>query len=154
MTIYQIDEAILGCIDPETGEVNADMLGELMMKRDQKIENIACWIKNLTSDARELKEEKKALEERIKAKDNRAESLKKYLEGILEGQKFETPKCAVSFRKSQSVNISDLSAIPLKFLRVKPAEAEADKMAIKAVIKNGETVSGAELVDKLSMTIK
>lgn len=152
MTIYQIDEAILGCIDPETGEVNEDMLGELMIQREQKVENIACWIKNLTSDAKALKEEKKALEERIKAKENRAESLKKYLENILEGQKFETSKCAVSFRKSQSVNISDLSATPTEFLRFKPAEA--DKTEIKKALKNGETVTGAELVDKLSMTIK
>ena len=152
MTIYQIDEAILGCIDPETGEVNAEKLGELMIQREQKIENIACWIKNLVSDAKALKDEKKALDERIKAKENRAESLKKYLESILKGQKFETTKCAVSFRKSQSVNISDLSAIPTNFLRIKPAEA--DKTAIKAAIKNGETVTGAELVDKLSMTIK
>ena len=152
MTIYQIDEAILGCIDPETGEVKADMLGELMIQREQKIENIACWIKNLVSDAKALKEEKKALDERIKAKENRAESLKKYLESILEGQKFETPKCAVSFRKSQSVNIIDLSAIPTEFLRIKPAEA--DKTEIKKALKNGKTVTGAELVDKLSMTIK
>ena len=152
MTIYQIDEAILGCIDPETGEVNAEKLGELMIQREQKVENIACWIKNLVSDAKALKEEKKALDERIKAKENRAESLKKYLESILEGQKFETTKCAVSFRKSQSVNISDLSAIPTKFLRVKPAEP--DKTEIKKALKNGETITGAELVDKLSMTIK
>lgn len=152
MTIYQIDEAILGCIDSETGEVNEDMLGELMIQREQKIENIACWIKNLISDAKALKDEKKALDERIKAKENRAESLKKYLESILEGQKFETPKCAVSFRKSQSVNISDLSAIPTEFLRIKPAEA--DKTEIKKALKNGKTVTGAELVDKLSMTIK
>ena len=152
MTIYQIDEAILGCIDPETGEVKADMLGELMIQREQKIENIACWIKNLVSDAKALKDEKKALDERIKAKENRAESLKKYLESILEGQKFETPKCAVSFRKTQSVNISDFTALPAEFLRFKPAEA--DKTAIKNAIKAGEPVSGAELVEKLSMAVK
>lgn len=152
MTIYQIDEAILGCIDPETGEVDAEKLGELTLQREQKVENIACWIKNLVSDAKALKDEKKALEERIKAKENRAESLKAFLESVLDGQRFETSKCAVSFRKTQSVNISDLSAIPADYLRFKPAEA--DKTAIKAAIKNGETVSGAELIEKLSMSIK
>lgn len=152
MTIYQIDEAILGCIDTETGEVDVEKLGELTLQREQKIENIACWIKNLISDAKALKDEKKALEERIKAKENRAESLKSYLENVLDGQRFETPKCAVAFRKTQSVNISDLSAIPTDYLRFKPAEA--DKAAIKAAIKNGETVSGAELIEKLSMSIK
>lgn len=152
MTIYQIDEAILGCIDTETGEVDAEKLGELTLQREQKIENIACWIKNLVSDAKALKDEKKALEERIKAKENRAESLKAYLENVLDGQRFETLKCAVSFRKTQSVNISDLSAIPTEFLRFKPAEA--DKAEIKKALKNGETITGAELIEKLSMSIK
>lgn len=152
MTIYQIDEAILGCIDPETGEVDAEKLGELTLQREQKVENIACWIKNLVSDAKALKDEKKTLEERIKAKENRAESLKAYLESVLDGQRFETAKCAVTFRKTQSVNISDLAAIPSEFLRFKPAEA--DKTAIKNAIKAGETVNGAELVEKMSMAVK
>lgn len=152
MTIFQIDEAILSCIDEETGEVDAEKLEELTLQREQKIENVACWIKNLTSDIKALKDEKKALDERIKAKENRAESLKKYLESILKGQKFETPKCAVSFRKTQSVNISDFTALPAEFLRFKPAEA--DKTAIKNAIKAGEPVSGAELVEKLSMAVK
>lgn len=152
MTIYQIDEAILGCIDPDTGEVDADKLEELTLQREQKVENIACWIKNLISDAKALKDEKKAIDDRIKAKESKAESLKRYLETVLDGQKFETPKCAITFRKTQSVNINDLAAIPSEFLRFKPAEA--DKTAIKNAIKAGETVSGAELVEKMSMAVK
>ena len=129
----EIEKAVLESIDPETGEVDADKLEELTLQREQKVENIACWIKNLVSDAKALKDEKKALEERIKAKESRAESLKAYLESVLDGQRFETSKCAVSFRKTQSVNISDLSAIPADYLRLKPAKA--DKTAIKAAIK-------------------
>lgn len=48
-TIYEINEQIMQCIDFETGEViDADKLDALQLEKDKKIENIACWIKNLT----------------------------------------------------------------------------------------------------------
>lgn len=57
MTLYEIDAAIMTAIahgtDPETGEINnLDELMSLQMERDQKIENIACLIKNLKDDVR------------------------------------------------------------------------------------------------------
>ena len=60
MTIYEINAAMLECIDPETGEVDAEQLEALNMLREQKIENAALWLKNLKSDVAELKAEKKA----------------------------------------------------------------------------------------------
>lgn len=152
MTIYEIDAAMLECIDPETGEVNAEQLEALNLLREQKIENAALWLKNLKSDVAELKEEKKAFEDRIKAKQNRIDGLTAYLLGVLDGQKFETPRCAISYRKSESVNVTDLSKIPTDYLRFAPAKP--DKTAIKAAIKAGESVDGAELVQKTSMQIK
>ena len=42
MKLYEIDEAILNCIDTETGEIiDADQLDKLTMERDTKIENVA-----------------------------------------------------------------------------------------------------------------
>ena len=59
MNLYEIDNEILSCVDMETGEVvDMDKLNNLQMERDQKIENIGCWIKNLLADAKALKEEK------------------------------------------------------------------------------------------------
>lgn len=62
MTLFEIDAAILTAIahgtDPETGEINnLDELMSLQMERDQKIENIACLVKNLKDDVRGLKAE-------------------------------------------------------------------------------------------------
>ena len=52
--LYQINEQILGCVDMETGEiVDMDKLQELQLEFDQKVEGIACWIKNLLSEARQ-----------------------------------------------------------------------------------------------------
>ena len=80
MNLYEIDNAILECVDMETGEiVDTEKLAALQMERDQKIENIGCWIKNLNADAKALKEEKDNLAARQKAVENKAASLKEYL---------------------------------------------------------------------------
>ena len=67
-TLYEIDNAIMECIDFETGEiVDFERLEELQMERERKLENVALWIKNLKSDADAIKAEKQVLDEREKA---------------------------------------------------------------------------------------
>jgi len=53
---------------------------------------------------------------------------------------------------TQSTEVIDISAVPDKFLIPQPSKP--DKTAIKAAIKAGENVSGAELRDNISMIIK
>ena len=104
MKLYEIDNAILDCIDLETGEViDIERLDALNMERDAKIENVACWIKDLRAEAEAIKAEKLALAERQKVAENKVESLKKWVAYALGGQKFITAKCAVSFRNTESV---------------------------------------------------
>ena len=111
-SLYDIDQDILACIDEETGEPDAEKLDALMMERNEKIENLACWHKDLLSEAAAIKAEEKALAERRQAKERRAESISRYLEKVLAGQKFETSRAVCSFRKSQKVEITDLDKIP------------------------------------------
>ena len=67
MTIYEINEEILNCIDLETGEIiDIDRLNDLQLERDAKIENVACWIKELKAEAEAIKAEKLVLAERQK----------------------------------------------------------------------------------------
>ena len=59
MTIYEIDQAIMNCVDVETGEIiDTEQLDKLQMERDAKLENVACWIKDLKAEAEALKNEK------------------------------------------------------------------------------------------------
>lgn len=153
MNLYRIDEEIMNCVDTETGEiVDCERLDALQMERNVKIENIACWIKNLRSDAEALKAEEQALAGRRKAAENKVDALKKYLSGYLAGQKFSTAKVAVSFRATSSVYITDLSVLPEQYLRYR--DPEPDKTAIKNGIKAGETVAGAEIIAGQSISIK
>lgn len=152
MKLYQINEAILACINPETGEADVEKLDELMLMREEKLENLALWVKDLKAEADAIKAEEKALAERRQAKERKAESIKKYLEKVLDGQKFETSRTVCSFRKSQKVEITNLDKIPDDYLRY--SAPTADKTAIKAAIKDGISVEGAELVDSVTMSIK
>lgn len=151
--LYEINEQILGCVDGETGEiVDIDRLQELQLTFDEKVEGIACWIKNLLSDAAAIKAEKDALEKRERAYKNKAESLKQYLYNALGGAKFKSPKAAISYRRSESVDVIDPMALPEEFLKY--AEPTVDKTKVKAAIKEGLQLPGVCLVEKQNIQIR
>ena len=153
MKLYEIDDAITKCVDEETGEIiDYEKLGELQIERETKIENVACWIKDLKAEAEALKAEKMAFAERQKVAENKAESLKKWLAYALDGKAFKSTRASVSFRKSQAVEITDIYKLDENYLRYK--EPEADKTAIKEALKAGKEVAGATLVENTSVIIK
>ena len=158
MTIYEIDQAILECVDIETGEIiDAEQLDKLQMERDTKLENVACWIKDLKAEAEALKNEKQALAERQKVAENKAESLKKWLAYALQGEKFKTTKCAISFRKTEAVEVTDegLNNLMKEHDELLTYKApEPNKTAIKQAIKDGLNVAGVQLVQNISTIIK
>lgn len=160
MNIYDIDKAILNCIDTETGEIlDFDAIDALQMERTAKIENVACWCKDLAASAKALKEEEAALHERRLAADAKADSLKKYLAYALNGEKFETAKARISYRNSEAVVIADEAAFVewaetsapdlLTYSAPKPS-----KTAIKDALKDGMEIAGAEIVKNQSLQIK
>lgn len=153
MTIYEINQAIMECVDLETGEIiDTEQLDKLTMEREAKLENVACWIKELKAEAEALKAEKMAFAKRQQVAENKMESLKKYLAYALDGQAFKTVRASVTFRKSQAVEIADIYKLDENYLRYK--EPEADKTAIKEALKAGKTVAGATLVENTSVIIK
>lgn len=158
MTIYEIDQAIMGCIDLETGEIiDTEQLDKLQMEREKKLENVACWIKDLKAEAEALKAEKQALAERQKVAENKAESLKKWLAYALQGEKFKTSKCAISFRKSEAVEVTDegLNNLMKEHDELLTYKApEPNKTAIKQALKDGLNVPGVQLVQNVSTIIK
>lgn len=153
-SLYEIDQAILECLDSETGEIiDPERLDNLFMERNQKIENVALWIKNLESDALAFKAEKDAFAYREKVASAKAERLKVWLAQALEGEKFSTSKCAVSFRRSTKLEVLDADCIP-KELMVETVSVKPDANAIKALLKEGLEVSGCRLVENLNTQIR
>ena len=157
MTLYEIDKAILDFefeIDEESGEIlNADELDELKIAREDKIEGISLWIKNLEAEKEAVKNEKNNFADREKRLGKKIESLKGYLTYALDGQKFSTPRVAVSFRKSESVHITDEYLIPDEY-KVFTVVKKPDKGVIKDALKKGKEIMGVELIEKRNVQIK
>ena len=156
MTLYELDKAIADfeLEVNEDGEVlNIDELDELQLAREQKIEGISLWVKNLEAEKDAVKHEKDNFADREKRLGKKIDSLKKYLTYALDGQKFSTPKVAVSFRKSESVLVKDKYLIPDNYMNLSVVR-EPNKTAIKNALKRGEEIMGVELLEKRNISIK
>ena len=161
MNLYQINEAIYSLVDPETGEIlDYEAFEALQMEKDQKLENVALWYKNLVAEAEAIKAEKNILADREKKCKEKAESLKKYLAQALAGTKFKTARVECSFRTSTKVEIKDEAAFikameeSQHFEYLKFKAPEINKTAITDAIKSGLTVEGAELVKNQNIQIR
>ena len=112
---------------------------------------------DLKAEAEALKNEKQALAERQKVAENKAESLKKWLAYALQGEEFKTPKCAISFRKSEAVEVTDegLNNLMKEHDELLTYKApEPNTTAIKQALKDGLNVAGVQLVQNTSTIIK
>lgn len=151
--LYEINQAIMDCVDEETGEIiDVEKLNDLQMQFDEKVENIACFIKNLLADAKAIKEEENSLASRRKSYENKADSLKKYLSDTLNGQKFKTAKVSISYRKSESVDIENMKDVPEEYLKI--AEPTVDKTSAKKAMKNGVEIPGLRLAESKNIQIR
>lgn len=162
MTLYELTEQIRilseqEWVDPDTGEILdedvANALNALTISRDEKIENIGLWIKDTLAEAEAIKEEKRKLEIRQRQKERLAESLKRYLDFVLAGQKFSSPRVAISFRNvvNGKTVIDDPTLIPMAFQKV---VTEPIKSEISKAIKAGMDVPGAHLEDSHSVIVR
>lgn len=163
--LYEIDKNLYQLlefdmvVDEETGEIlfEESDIDNLLLSRDEKIENTGCYIKNLLSDIEQLKAEEKSLKERRQTKEKKVERLKKYLADsmlLFGDKKFETPRIALSFRKSKQVEIDESAVLPEEFIKVK-VEKSPDKTKLKdAILKQGEVIEGVKVVEKENLQLK
>ena len=158
MKLYEIDNAIYECVNEDGEVIDQEKLEELQMERDNKIEGIACWIKELTAEANAIKEEKLRLEARQRVAENKVKSLKSYLAYALQGASFRTSKVSVSFKKTESVEVTPDGLENLmrggRDDLLKYKQPEPDKTAIKQALKSGLNVRGVQLVQNTSTIIK
>jgi len=147
-------------IDPETGELfegfeSARELVErkaigcvaFLLEDGIEINSIKAYIKELTA--------------KLKAREQRHDSLKGYLQhhmteaGITEiKDERGIFKASLAVGRDEVVEIYDGAQLPQDCLREIPARYEVDKVLIKRAIKDGYTIPGARLARKDRLTIK
>ena len=132
----------------------------VLMEREAKIENTACYYKNTMAEAAAIKAEVDTLKRRCEVLENRGKRLKEYLEYALNGQKFESPKCAISFRKTSSVQLNDEAAVIDWAQRtnrddiLKYTAPTVNKAELAKLLKSDVEVPGAEIVVGQSMGVR
>lgn len=146
------------------GEVIDDTLESIQEAFDEKCEHIALLCKNLTAEAEVIKAEAKKLTDRAATKTNLCERLKDYLSRnlmMIGQEKLETPKCKLSFRRSDSVQIYDEERLlkacadsGIDGLAETVSTVKFNKNEIKKAIKDGAELDGAVIVTTKNIQIK
>ena len=167
MTLYEIATDYKNFIDAvENGEVPdeaiTDTLESIKALLEDKADNIACLIKNMTADAEAIKAEETRLAERRKQKEATAERLKTYLSDMLikSGQtNLETARNKLSFRKSEVVTVDNEA----EFIEWAMNENRdlltfkaptISKTAIKKALADGQAIDGVRIESKANLQIK
>lgn len=161
MLLYEIDARIASLVDPETGELlDYEAFSRLRMEREEKLESMALWVKELSAQAGAIKKETDALIRRRRQAEAKSARLKEYLDRALDGRRFQTPRCAVTFRRSSAVEITDRAGLTRWLetsghddcLRYKPPEV--DKAALGELLRAAGHVPGAAIVERRSVGVK
>jgi predicted nucleic acid-binding Zn-ribbon protein len=163
MKLYEIDNIIQQKIDEaelmynETGKYPdqfTENINALEMIKTDKITNIAKYIVSIQAEIVALQEEIDRMKDKISSRQNKIEFLRSYIQSnMTNDEKIKDPFISISFRKSESVEISDMSLIPDMYKKTK-TEISPDKIAIKDAIKNGQEISGAQIMTNYYLQIK
>lgn len=141
-------------IDPQT---IADTLEAVAGDVEQKATNVAMFVRNLESSAEQIELAIKAMQERKKSIESKAESIRKYLKENMQRTgitKIECPYFAISLKKNPpSVVIDNESLINDKYVKTKTVTS-IDKTAIKTDLQNGIIVEGAHIEQNERLDIK
>lgn len=141
-------------LDPETLKDTLDSIND---SREIKLDNIANWVENNQADIDFLDKKIKQLQADKKSLVNRTKSLMEYMTTAIDDSGLKELKTENHILKPRnyraSVYISNEKDIPSEFVKFKAVET-IDKKAIYELLKNGETVRGAELKPNRKTVIK
>lgn len=151
MKLYEIADALnddSAYINPETGEVDCEMLNDLQVAYDDKVDSICTIIAERENDDLALATEIERLTEKRKRNRKRIDGLKQYLMFCI-ADKWQNKRYTVKVRTSTSVD-ADVDAIPDEYKRTSTTVAP-DKKKIADALKAGLEIHGASL--KVNRTI-
>lgn len=168
--LYEISEMYKGFIEAIDNEeitdpeAITDTLESLDATFEDKAENVAVLYKSMQAEIECIKDEAQRLAERAKYKERVCERLKDYLASNMQKvgkDKLETARCKLSFRKSESVTITDEEALyvacmisGIDGLAQTVSTVKFDKTAIKKAMKDGTVLDGAEITTARNIQIK
>lgn len=140
-----------------------DTLTSIEGEFNEKAENVAVYIKNLTADINEMKAEEKRLKSRRVSAENQVERMKKYLINSMQAigvKKISMLRARITLRlNAESVVLENEGALIRWAMEhddsiLKYSEPEIKKNDVKALLRMGQQIPYAHLERKESVTIK
>jgi esterase/lipase len=160
MNLYEITREMLELASLlETEELTPELEAMLVINQEKmevKVNNYAKVIANIQSDSDAIDQEIKRLKAMKDSKDRAITRLKDAVrEAMLVSaiDKIESPLFKLSLRRSESVEVDIVEALPSQFVNIKNV-VTADKVAIKEAIKRGENITGARIIENFNLQIK
>lgn len=160
MTIFNISEnfvQIMNEIEANGGEMTPqidEQLAILECDMQNKSETYIQAIKHFEGNNMVIDSEIKRLQAIKKSNDILIDRMKyaiKFAMNTFGIEKIDLPLNKISFRKSESIEISDVNLLPQNCYIM---ERKPDKKEIKIMLKNGNSVPGAELRINQNLQIK
>ena len=149
--LYNIAETEEEMLEAEKHLVEAEV------DLSEKAENIAKWIKNLEAERDAFKKESDRLASKAKSFDNKASSLKRYLQDSLEVAGIDKVKgelFTVSLQNNaMSLDIESIEHIPAEFKRT-PEPVVNKRELLKYIKETGEIFEGVEVKQTRSVRIR
>lgn len=161
MKLYEITESMarlddmLSLEEIDTQTYN-DTLESIQFELQSKSNDISKYITELERQSEAVNSEIKRLQELKKTRENKIESIKNYVTQAMQKmnlKKIDTDFALLSLRKSESIEVTNISEIPSEY-KTTTIEEKADKTAIKKAIKQGIEITGVKLIEKDNLQIK
>ena len=162
MNIYKIQheyQLLVNELIEYGGELTPELELALQINKDNfhsKSENFAYVTKQFDAEMDIIDNEIKRLQQAKKSREKTIQRLKDTIELAMltfDIDKIETPLIKISFRKSESVEVSDVNDLPNEFKVIKLTET-ADKLKIKDALKSGMFISGCSIKSNRNLQIK
>lgn len=159
---HDIENLINAVTNPETGVVeDLGALNDLLLEREQKLESVALYCKDVHAEWVAVTHEIMKLQKRADNLETTEAGLEFYLANALDGQKFSTPRCEIKFRKSESVQFDDEKKFiewakenfAIDFVIHKETDAP-NKVKIKKYLKEGGTLEHCRIVEKKNIQVR
>jgi hypothetical protein len=162
LSLYNIEQNYLTLVEnliENGGELTPELETELAITKQDLQNKGVCYgfiVKELEGNIDLIDLEIKRLNALKKPLVNSIDRLKNNLSNAMqmfEVTELKTPLLKINFRKSESIEVTDIDLLDADFVKTTITKA-ADKIAIKEAIKQGENVQGAVLVTNQNLQIK
>ena len=178
-SLFEIQDAMMTlleyAVDPDTGEIIEteeefnELYNSIQIDLQTKLDNTNCLQKMIDGELEVIDKEIKRLTAEKSARVRKKEWLKNRVDAFVKRQftdengnvdeegvhkyKLDLPHSKISYRKSDSVEVTDLETLPEEYIKTK-IEKNPDKVAIKNAIKDGKEIKGAKIITNYNIQIK